>query len=416
MYLEHYGLKHHPFQITPDVNFFFDSRVHKRALATITYGLSKQEGFVVVTGEVGAGKTTLIEYLLASGDLSKVVVARISTTQLEADNLLELIAGELELRKSGATKAAWLRDLKSFFLRIAQAGKYVLLIVDEVQNLSAGALEELRMLSNFQDKERPLVQQLLVGQPEFRARLGSPECEQIRQRVIASYHLSALTAEEVPVYINHRMQQAGYKGDPVFTMKACVRIHDEAGGVPRKINRLCDRLLLFGFLEERSRIDVQAVDAVAAEMRMENLVDSAPSGATAPAVADVRDSGYEKGKKPDPIAGLSDAASEKLPMSSASFVSSVSSAGNFSDLSPDDGAGVLELTEEHRLPDTAEHDSRTVKNDAADGHVPSGLIEEHAQLLQTVADLRRELATHRQRMERLQVLLGKKSDNAGRKM
>lgn len=199
MYLEYYGFDRPPFQITPDVNFFFDSSVHKRALATITYGLSKLEGFVIVTGDVGAGKTTLIEYLLSHGDLKNIVVARISTTQLEAENLLELIASELELRKSGATKAAYLRDLNSYFLRIAQAGKSVLLIVDEVQNLSAGALEELRMLSNFQNRERPLVQQLLVGQPEFRARLASPACEQIRQRVIASYHLSSLTAAEVPV-------------------------------------------------------------------------------------------------------------------------------------------------------------------------------------------------------------------------
>ena len=271
MYLEFFGLARHPFQITPDVQFFFDSRVHKRALATITYGLSKKEGFVVVTGEVGAGKTTLIEYLLASGNLASVVTARISTTQLEADNLLELLVGELGLRRSGASKAAFLRDLNSFFLRTTQRGRSVLLIVDEVQNLSPGALEELRMLSNFQNREQPMVQMLLVGQPEFRARLASRECEQIRQRVITSYHLAPLAAAEVPVYIEHRLHQAGWSGDSLFDTAVCAGIHRETGGVPRKINRLCDRLMLYAFLEERRRIDTAALDEVIAEMRAENL-------------------------------------------------------------------------------------------------------------------------------------------------
>lgn len=280
MYLEHFGLARHPFQITPDVKFFYDSRVHKRALATITYGLSKKEGFVVVTGEVGAGKTTLIEYLLASGNLKSVVTARISTTQLEAENLLELLVGELGLRKSGASKAAFLRDLNSFFLRTTQSGRSVLLIVDEVQNLSPGALEELRMLSNFQNREQPMVQMLLVGQPEFRGRLASRECEQIRQRVIASYHLSPLAPAEVPVYIEHRLHQAGWPGDSPFAAGVYERIHAETGGVPRQINRLCDRLLLYAFLEDQRRIDMAAVENVVAEMRAENLAAASPAAGT----------------------------------------------------------------------------------------------------------------------------------------
>lgn len=284
MYLEYYSLKRDPFQITPDVSFYFDSRVHKRALATISYGLSKKEGFVVVTGEIGAGKTTLIEFLLARGDLRDVVTARISTTQLEAENLLELLVGELGLRKTGASKAAFLRDLNSFFLRTAQRGKSVLLIVDEVQNLSQDALEELRMLSNFQNGDRPLVQMLLVGQPEFRERLAGKACEQIRQRVIASFHLAPINDSDVPVYIDHRLHQAGWKGDDLFTPAACARIHEETGGVPRKINRLCDRLMLYGYLEELERIDRDAVDSVTGEMRLENLADR-PEPAQTPAPA-----------------------------------------------------------------------------------------------------------------------------------
>lgn len=391
MYLEHYGLSYHPFQITPDVNFFFDSRVHKRALATITYGLSKREGFVVVTGDVGAGKTTLIEYLLASGDLKKVVVARISTTQLEADNLLELIASELELRKSGATKAAMLRDLKSFFLRIAQAGKYVLLIVDEVQNLSAGALEELRMLSNFQDRERPLVQQLLVGQPEFRGRLGSPECEQIRQRVIASYHLLPLTEEEVPVYIDHRLHQAGYRGDAVFTSDACRSIHAETGGVPRKINRLCDRLLLFGFLEEADRLDAAAVQNVTAEMRLENLIDSDTQQDSSP------QTGLVGPKQVQPI--MAEPVSVRQPES----VPNPDPAPEPVSAEVFEEDSILELDESHLVSEQAE--AEQADTDAERARAESRLKKEHKALLETVQALQAELQAHKRQMDVLQAMV-----------
>jgi len=284
MYLEFFGLARQPFQLTPDVQFFFDSRVHKRALATIIYGLSKKEGFVVVTGEVGSGKTTLIEYLIASPSVQDVAIARISTTQLGSDTLLEMIAGELGLsqRGDGRSKAWYLRELNEQFLRTAKTGRNVLLIVDEVQNLSPDSLEELRMLSNFQAREQPLVQMLLVGQPEFRQRLAGQECEQIRQRVIASYHLVPLTEGEIPVYIEHRMKQAGYDGPAPFTRRAYRRIQEETGGLPRKINRLCDRLLLYGYLEETRQLDGAAVDAVIAEMRQENLADPQAELTSAP--------------------------------------------------------------------------------------------------------------------------------------
>jgi len=284
MYLEYYGLSRHPFQITPDVNFFYDSRVHKRALATIIYGLSKKEGFIVVTGEVGSGKTTLIEYMLSNSKLQDVVIARVSTTQLVADSLLALIAGELGLSGKSSGKAELLRELKAFFVDTSKAGRSVLLIVDEVQNLSPDALEELRMLSNFQNAEHPLLQMLLVGQPEFRERLASPECEQIRQRVIVSYHLAPLPDYDVPVYIEHRLRQAGRKGLTLFARRAYRKIFDETGGIPRKVNRLCDRLLLFGYLEEIPRIDEAAVDRVVAEMREENLSDR-PASKAGPSTA-----------------------------------------------------------------------------------------------------------------------------------
>ncbi|MDZ7713541.1 MAG: AAA family ATPase [Rhodovibrio sp.] len=288
MYLEHYGLQHLPFQITPDVRFFFESHGHTRARATIIYGLSKNEGFVVVTGAVGAGKTTLLEHLLAGGRFQDAVVARINTTQLGAENLLELIAYRLGLPRIAATKAGLLRDLEAFLLATRAEGKRTLLIVDEVQNLSTESLEELRMLSNFQDAEHPLLQTLLVGQPEFRERLAGRDTEQIRQRVIASYHLAPLAPEDVPAYIAFRLKHAGYAGLPLFTPDALAEIAAETGGVPRKINRLCDRALLYGFLEDRHELDGAALAEVIQEMRAERLEADDPEPAVKPASASQR--------------------------------------------------------------------------------------------------------------------------------
>ncbi|GAK32228.1 hypothetical protein JCM17846_25070 [Iodidimonas nitroreducens] len=379
MYLDYYGLKRHPFQLTPDVNFFYDSRVHKRAMATISYGLSKLEGFVIVTGDVGAGKTTLIDYLLKNGQLKNVVVARISTTQLEAENLLELIASELNLRKSGASKASYLRDLNSFFLRLGQAGKSVLLIVDEVQNLSAGALEELRMLSNFQNNEKPLVQQLLVGQPEFRSRLASPACEQIRQRVIASYHLAPLTAEDVPIYIAHRMQQAGVRDQSLFTYGACQRIFAETGGVPRKINRLCDRLLLYGFLEELTRITCSAVDDVTAEMRGENLMDAV----AAPP------------EQPKPIS----LAAPQAPLPA------LADQQDILDLPLTGDSGLALLAEPMNRQGAS--NAPQVRQDLA------SQMSQHQALLQHMGRLRRKMDLHKSRLSRLKLMLGQQTKNRG---
>ncbi len=271
MYLDHYSLSRLPFQMTPDASFFFESPGHKRALLTMIYGLSKGEGFVVVTGAVGAGKTTLIERLLVSDHIADAITARINTTQLGSENLLHLIAYNLNLSQVGETKAAALRDLREHLFQVRARGKRVLLIVDEVQNLSQEALEEMRMLSNFQAESSALLQILLVGQPEFRERLAGPGCEQIRQRVVASYHLSPLVHDDTKQYVEHRLRASGWSGSNLFSDRALDRVARVSGGVPRRINRLCDRCLLYGYLENRLYLDAADVDAVVAEMRNEAL-------------------------------------------------------------------------------------------------------------------------------------------------
>ena len=371
MYLAHYGLSQLPFQISPDARFFFESRGHKRARATIIYGLSKSEGFVIVTGAVGAGKTTLLEHLLTSGHFEDAVVARISTTQLGSENLLQLIGYSLNLPSVADTKAGVLRDLKRFLEDSARRGQRVLLIVDEVQNLSRESLEELRMLSNFQDSSDALLQMILVGQPEFRERLASPDCEQIRQRVIASYHLEALALDDVPDYIQHRLVAAGAGGRMIFDARALERIAYETGGVPRKINRLCDRLLLYGYLEDTTRIDAAAVEEVAEEMRRESLepdVSPAPAPASASAPATTGGNGA-------PPAG------------------------------PNADAGTNAQPNGAMRPTVAAGAAAPSGNGAA---APAGLDCEA--LTRTIADLRRDLAAYRRKMGRIRDLIAREQE------
>lgn len=277
MYREHFGLERLPFQLTPDARFFFDSAGHKRALNTFVYGLSKGEGFVVVTGEVGAGKTTLLELVLQRLDLDSLAVARINTTQLEADSLIRFVAIEFECEARGGDKSEILAELRDRLTELFDAGTLPLLIVDEVQALSPPALEELRMLSNFQVGDQPLLQILLVGQPEFRQRMHAPDMEQLRQRVVANYHLGSLSEHEVKAYIEHRLHRAGWDGRTIFDDEAFRVVFEETGGNPRKINRLCDRLLYNAYLMEATVVDGAAAREVADEMRDEGLLVPTPA-------------------------------------------------------------------------------------------------------------------------------------------
>jgi putative secretion ATPase (PEP-CTERM system associated) len=269
VYEPYYRLSGKPFQLSPDPSFFYESRVHRRAYAYLEYGLYQGEGFIVITGEIGAGKTILVHNLLAHLDPQQFVAAHLVSTQLDADDLLRAIATALGLPAKGTDKGSLLAELEQFLHELAGRRKRALLIVDEAQNLTVRALEELRMLSNFQVGGRALLQSFLIGQPELRRILQGAELRQFRQRIIASYHLGPLDCAETRAYIEHRLKQVGWVGDPAIGDGAFEAIFAFSGGIPRRINMICNRLLLAGFLNEQHTLAAADVDVVAAEIEEE---------------------------------------------------------------------------------------------------------------------------------------------------
>jgi len=248
MYNDFYGLSSFPFNLTPDARFFFESSVHRKAMSYLIYGLHQAEGFVVISGEVGAGKTTLVENLLSTLE-SRFVVAKIVTTKLAGDDLLYMVAHGFGIGQENLAKGSLLKRIDDFVVSQHRAGRRALLIVDEAQNLSLPALEELRMLSNITIGKSTALQSFLLGQPQFQAMLSNPELDQLRQRVTVAYHLGPLNETETRSYIEHRLRVANWKGDPALTEDCFLAVYRFTDGVPRRINTLCSRLLLYGFLE-----------------------------------------------------------------------------------------------------------------------------------------------------------------------
>lgn len=269
MFESHFGLTGPPFQLNPDPSFFFESRGHGSALAYLKFGAHQGEGFIVVTGEIGAGKTTLVKTLLASLDRSRLVAAQVVSTQLESGDLLRTILTAFGVAAAGTTKAHLIATLEGFLTAVAAKGRRALLIIDEAQNLDRGAVEELRMLSNFQLGNQGLLQSFLVGQPELRVLLQSKSMEQLRQRVIASCHLGPLDREETRAYIEHRLRHVGWVSNPTFDDRAYEQIHHWTGGIPRRINRLCNRLLLGAYLDNHETITAASVDRTAIDLGTE---------------------------------------------------------------------------------------------------------------------------------------------------
>lgn len=266
MYETFYGLSGKPFQLSPDPAFYFASKGHTSAYSYLKYGVYQGEGFLVITGEVGAGKTTLVRALLEEIDPKSIVAAQIVSTQLEADDLLRSVAKAFGIRVPLDDKANLLAAIEAFLLTVFQQGKRALLIIDEAQNLNARSIEEMRMLSNFQCGDQALLQSFLVGQPELRSLMRSPSMEQFRQRVIASYHLGPLDVEETRGYIEHRLHRVAWGNDPEFDASAIQAIFVATGGIPRRINAVCNRLMLAGFLAGQHKFTAAEVDAVASEI------------------------------------------------------------------------------------------------------------------------------------------------------
>jgi len=265
MYEAYYHLQVKPFQLSPDPRFFYSSAGHRRAMAYLTYGVHQGEGFIVITGEIGAGKTMLANTLAQKMASANRVLAQIVSTQLTADDMVRMVAAAFGIPQE-SSKAVLLSRVEQFLVTSYRQGKRTLLVIDEAQNLPAGSVEELRMLSNFMSGEKPLLQTFLLGQPEFRKTLQSPEMEQLRQRVIASCHLGPLDKAETEAYIIHRLRTAGWRDDPAFNAEAFASIHEHTGGIPRKINILCDRLLLLGRLDAKHAFTDREVAEVIAEL------------------------------------------------------------------------------------------------------------------------------------------------------
>ncbi len=281
MYEAYFGLRANPFQLAPDPSYYFASEQHRRAMAYLSYGVHKAEGFIVVTGEIGAGKTTLVHNLLRRLDPGALAVANLVTTHLDATDTLRMVAAGFGIVTRGEQKADLLLGIQTHLASIARSGKRCLLIVDEAQNLTLGAVEELRMLSNFQTDSKALLQTFLVGQPEFREHLARPEMRQLGQRVIASCHVGPLNLVETGHYIEHRLSHAGWQRRPYFLAGSYEAIHAATQGIPRRINALCDRLLLSAYLAERADISASQVAEVAAEYADEMLGSGALSDADA---------------------------------------------------------------------------------------------------------------------------------------
>ncbi|WP_067737306.1 XrtA/PEP-CTERM system-associated ATPase [Novosphingobium naphthalenivorans] len=319
MFDDFYGLQAKPFQLTPDPEFYFESLTHRKALSYLGYGLAQAEGFVVITGEVGAGKSTLVAYLMATIDPSRMTVANVVTSALDGEAIVHVVAQAFGLPVAGHDKASALGAIEAFLHAEARLGRRCLLIIDEAQNLAVGALEELRMLSNFQLGSHPLLQTLLLGQPEFRDTLmHSDQLEQLRQRVIATHHLGPMEREEVQAYIEHRLLRAGWKGNPGFDPAVFAAIYEATGGIPRRINQIVSRLLLLGAVDQRTSIDSAMLHQVLGEMSDDGslaLVTQKPQAEAAPAAPAAVEQPAGTGApsaSPVPLAGIDAAAATAL--------------------------------------------------------------------------------------------------------
>ena len=269
MYDSFYNLKCKPFQLNTDPGFFFQSAIHKSAMAYMRYGLMQGEGFVVITGMPGLGKTMLVKELVRTLNNDDIIIGVMVSSQVGAKDTLQIISSIFGLSDTEDDKASLISGIEKFIKATADAGKRILLIVDEAQNLPKQSLEELRMLSNFEMHGKIVFQTFLIGQKELRHTIFAPDMEQFKQRIISTYQLEPLDIQDMKHYIYFRLEQAGWNHNPEFEEKVFPRIHQFTDGIPRKINTLCDRLLFYGYLAELGIIELESVEKVISELEEE---------------------------------------------------------------------------------------------------------------------------------------------------
>lgn len=265
MYCRFYSLKERPFNVTSDPAFFFLSKKHKEALAHLVYGVNQRKGIIVLTGEIGTGKTTLCRFFLSQLD-KKVKTALILNPYFTETQLLEAIIKDFGIISKNKTKLSFIWELNRFLLLEAQGGNNVALIIDEAQNLKPQQLEQVRLLSNLETEKEKLLQIILVGQPELNHKLELYDLRQLRQRIMVKYHITPLDKEDIQAYIDHRLNIAGPGNKIVFTDDAIKAISDFSEGVPRLINTICDHALLSGFVAETFKIDSAIISKCVEEL------------------------------------------------------------------------------------------------------------------------------------------------------
>lgn len=281
MYEQFFSFNRKPFELVPDPDFIYLSRSHRKAVTYLDYGIRERAGFLLLTGDVGSGKTTLIRDLIGK-KYERVVLAKVFNTRVSIEQLLAMINEDFGLEVAGKDKIALLRDLNDFLLEQFAAGNHPILIIDEAQNLEADLLEEVRLLSNLENSHNKLLQIILVGQPELRDTMASPGLMQLRQRISVSCHLHALSLEETQAYILHRMAVAGNPEAVHFNEEAVELIYRFSRGIPRLVNIICDFLMLAAFADEVRTVTAQMTQEVAADLDFERIYWG--GGATAPAV------------------------------------------------------------------------------------------------------------------------------------
>lgn len=268
VYQQYYGMSEAPFDITPNPRFLFYSAKHREAYNHLLYGIRERRGFVQLTGEVGAGKTTLCRAMLEHLD-DHYSTALILNPVMSADELMKAIALEFGLPVNGLDRLDILTVINQFLLHQVEYGKEAVLIIDEAQDLTEDLLEQVRLLSNLETDNRKLLQIVLLGQPELRDRLNSPRLRQLRQRITVRYHLPPLSREEVDYYVKHRLHVSGANGTPYFTRMALWRVYRYSQGIPRLVNAICDKALLAGFVEQSQRIGFRLVRRAVHELEGE---------------------------------------------------------------------------------------------------------------------------------------------------